>query len=166
MTRFTAWQSAARRGFATSARVAVPFRLVLDIVREAVEAARAAGAAYADARFVSEESESLTVKNQEMEGIDRALSQGVGIRVLVNGYWGFAATARTEDAEIERTAKLAGSIARAASRLPMDPVKLVPVEPVTAEWRTPIQEDPFTVPLEEKVSLLMEASRRMQEVKG
>jgi TldD protein len=139
---------------------------VLEVVRQAVDAARRAGADYADARFVSEESESLTVRNQQMEGIDRALSQGVGIRVLAGGYWGFAATARTEDAEIERTAKLAVEIARAASRLPMEPVKLEPVEPVTAEWRTPVQVDPFTVPLDEKVSLLMEASRRMQDVKG
>jgi TldD protein len=139
---------------------------VLEVVRQAVDAARRAGADYADARFVSEESESLTVRNQEMEGIDRALSQGVGIRVLVGGYWGFAATARTEDAEIDRTAKLAVEIARAASRLPMEPVKLEPVEPVTGEWRTPVQEDPFSVALDEKVSLIMEASRRMQNVKG
>ncbi len=139
---------------------------MLEVVQQAVDAARKAGADYADARFVSEESESLSVKNQEMEGIDRALSQGVGIRVLVNGYWGFAATARTEEAEIERTAKLAVSIARAASRLPMEPVKLAQVEPVKAEWRTSVQEDPFSVPLDEKVSLLMEASRRMQNVKG
>ena len=139
---------------------------MLEVVQQAVEAARKAGADYADARFVSEESESLLVKNQEMEGIDRALSQGIGIRVLVNGYWGFAATARTEEAEIDRTANLATSIARAASRLPMEPVQLAPVEPVKAEWRTHVQEDPFTVPLDEKVSLLMEASRRMQGVKG
>jgi TldD protein len=139
---------------------------VLEVVQQAVEAARRAGADYADARFVSEESESLTVKNQEMEGIDRALSQGVGIRVLVNGYWGFAATARTEEAEIDRTAQLAVSIAKAASRLPMEPVQLTPIEPVSAEWHTRLEVDPFTVPLDEKVSLLMEASRRMQGVKG
>src|SRR5207245_9778602 len=54
------------------------------------------------------------------------------------------ATARTEEAEIDRTAALAVLIARAASRLPMEPVRLVPVEPVTAEWRTHVQEDPFT----------------------
>jgi TldD protein len=139
---------------------------LLEIAQHAVATARQAGASYADARFVSEESESLTVKNQEMEGIDRSLSQGVGIRVLVGGYWGFAATARTEDAEIERTANLAVSIARAASRLPMDPVRLAEVEPVTDRWSSPLQEDPFGVPLDEKVALLMEASRSMQRVEG
>ncbi len=139
---------------------------MLEVVKQAVAAAQKSGAGYADARFVHEESESLTVRNQEMEGIDRSLSQGVGIRVLVNGYWGFAATARTDEAEIERTARLAVDIAKAASRLPMEPVRLAPVEPITAEWMTTVQEDPFAVALDEKIALLMETSRRMQGVKG
>jgi TldD protein len=137
-----------------------------EVVKQAVAAAEKGGANYADARFVQEESESLTVRNQEMEGIDRSLSQGVGVRVLVNGYWGFAATARTDEAELERTARLAVDIAKAASRLPMEPVRLAPVEPVTAEWMTAIQEDPFAVALDEKIALLMETSRRMQGVQG
>jgi TldD protein len=139
---------------------------VLEIAERAVEIARAAGADYADARWVTEEHESLTVKNQEMEGIDRARSEGVGIRVLADGYWGFAATARIGEEDIDRTARLAVEIARAASRLPRDPVRLADVEPVRDVWETHIQEDPFTVSLEEKVSLLMEASRRMQSVEA
>jgi len=139
---------------------------VQEIVQQAVTEATVAGADYADARMVTEESESLTVKNQEMEGIDRSRSVGVGIRVLVNGYWGFAATARANDQEVARTARLAVAIARAAARLPGEAVRLAEVEPVVATWSSSVQVDPFTVPLEEKVSLLMEASRRMQEVKG
>ncbi len=137
-----------------------------EIVQDAVRAAIAAGAGYADARLVEEDTESLTVRNQEMEGIDRSRSTGVGIRVLVDGYLGFAATARTEAADVARTARLAVEIARAASRLPRDPIRLAEVEPVAATWSSPLQEDPFTVPLEEKVALLMEASRRMQGVDG
>ncbi|MGH2579503.1 MAG: TldD/PmbA family protein [Actinomycetota bacterium] len=139
---------------------------MLHVAKEAVEAARAAGAHYADARFVHEDSESITVRNQEMEGIDRATSEGVGVRVLVDGYWGFAATARPEGAEIARTAGLAVEIARAAARLPREPVKLTDIEPATGTWASPFQDDPFNVSLEEKVALLMEATRRMQEVDG
>src|SRR5262245_39592796 len=101
-----------------------------------------------------------------MEGIDRSTSKGLGIRVVVNGYWGFAATARQEPEEIERTAKLAVEIARAAARLPMNPVVLSEVEPVTGTWHSPMQLDPFNVPLEEKVAMLMEATRRMQSIAG
>ena len=139
---------------------------MMEVAKQAVEAARKAGADYADARFVSEETESLSVKNEEMEGLDRTLSKGVGIRVLVNGYWGFAGTSRAQDKqELERTAVLAVEIARAASRLPMSPVELAEVEPVTAHWSTTVHEDPFTVSLEEKVALLMETSHRMRQVK-
>jgi TldD protein len=139
---------------------------VLDVVKQAVDAARRAGASYADARMVFEDSESITVRNQEMEGIDRSSSQGVGVRVLVDGYWGFAATARTDGEELDRIAAMAVSIARAAARLPMEPVRLAEVEPATAQWGTSVLEDPFAVALDEKVALLMEASRRLQGVQG
>ncbi len=139
---------------------------MLEIAQQALEAARRAGADYADARLGTDETESMSVKNQEMEGVSRSTSRGLGVRALVGGYWGFAATARTTDQDVERTAALAVAIARAAARLPMEPVRLAPVEPVSATWATKILEDPFTVPLEEKVALLMEASRRMQMVKG
>src|SRR5918996_1523156 len=101
----------------------------VDVARQAVDASRAAGADYADARWISEETESLSVKNQEMEGIDRSRSEGVGIRVLEGGYWGFAATARTDEEATARAARLAVEIARAASRLPREPVRLADAEP-------------------------------------
>jgi len=139
---------------------------LLDHARLAVEAARRAGADHADARATVDETESVTVRDQEMEGVDRSTSIGIGVRVLAGGRWGFAATARLDDAEITRTAELAVRIARAAARLPGAPVSLSPVEPIRASWRTPVAEDPFTVPLEEKVALLMEATRRAGDVPG
>jgi TldD protein len=139
---------------------------LLDVAKHAVEAARRAGADYVDARAVRETTESLTVRNQEMEGIDRSDSKGLGIRVLVDGCWGFAATARLDDAEIDRTATLAVRIARAAGRLAGEPAELAPADPATGMWHSPMRDDPFNVALEEKVSLLMEATRRMQQVRG
>jgi TldD protein len=139
---------------------------VLDVARSAVEAAVRAGADYADARVGTDLTEAITVRNQDMEGIDRTDSTGLGIRVLVNGRWGFAATARLDAAEIDHAAASAVQTARAAARLSGDDVLLSPVEPVTGSWRSPMNEDPFTVPLEEKIALLVEASRRMQSVKG
>jgi len=139
---------------------------LLDVAKRAVEAATRAGADYADARVGTDLEESITVRNQEMEGIDRSTSTGLGIRVLVGGRWGFASTARLEDPEVERTAALAVEIARASARLPGTPVTLSPVEPTVASWSSPMAEDPFTVSLEEKIALLVEATRRMQQVNG
>jgi TldD protein len=137
-----------------------------DVAKMAVEAAMRAGADFADVRMGTDETESLTVRNQEMEGIDRSTSTGVGVRVLSGGRWGFAATSRLDEAEVGRTAQLAVEIAKAASRRPGAAVKLSPVEPITASWHGPMEEDPFTVPLEEKVALLMEATRLMGSVPG
>jgi TldD protein len=139
---------------------------VLEVAKLAVEAAVGAGAAYADARAGTDEGESLTVRNQQMEGIDRSTSTGFGVRVLVDGRWGFAATSRTDEASVTDAARQAVGIARAAARLPGDPVTLAPVDPASTTWRGPAAEDPFTVPLEEKVALLMEASRRLGSVGG
>lgn len=140
---------------------------MLDLSKQAVEHARTAGAEYADARAVTEEHESLTVRNQQMEELDRSFSKGLGIRVLVGGFWGFAATARSNDpAEVSRIAQLAVEIAKASARLPLEPVRLAEAEPVAATWSSPMHDDPFNVALEEKIALLMEASRRMQSVKG
>src|SRR3712207_5449825 len=97
-------------------------RPVLEIAQQAVEAARRAGADFADARVGTDETEAITVRDDAMEGVDRATSTGVGIRVLAGGRWGFAATARLDAGEIEVTAALAVRIARAAARLPGDAV--------------------------------------------
>ena len=139
---------------------------MLEVAGAAVEAAAKAGADYADARVGTDLTEGITVRNQEMEGIDRTESTGLGVRVLVNGRWGFASTARLGEADIAHAAATAVQIAKAAARLPGEPVRLSPAEPVTGSWRSPMSEDPFTVSLEEKVALLMEATRRMQNAKG
>jgi TldD protein len=135
---------------------------LLELARFAVQAAKEAGADYADARAGTDESESLTVRDQEMEGIERSTSTGLGIRALVKGRWGFASTARTEEEHVRRAAASAVEIAEAASSLSGEPIALGSVEPAVGSWRSPIVEDPFAVPLGEKVALLMEATRRMK----
>jgi TldD protein len=139
---------------------------MLDLAHLAVGAARRAGADVADARAGTDETESITVRDERLEGIEATTSTGLGIRVLVDGRWGFASTARLDESEIARTAELAVRIARAASRLPGDPVRLSPVEPHLATWHGPCDIDPFAVPLEEKLSLLVDATARMRAVAG
>jgi TldD protein len=139
---------------------------VLDVAKMAVEAAMRAGADFADARAGTDETESLTVRNEEMEGIDRSTSSGVGVRVLSGGRWGFASTSRPDEDEVVRAAQMAVRIAKAAQRLAGEPVHLTSVDPTVASWSGPVAEDPFTVPLEEKVALLMEATRRLRSTPG
>jgi TldD protein len=139
---------------------------MLELAQLAVEAARRAGADLADARVGTDETESITVRDEQLEGLEATTSTGLGVRVLLNGRWGFAATALLEEGEIVRTAELAVRIAEAAARLPGDPVRLSPVEPHVATWHGPCQLDPFDVPLDEKLGLLTEATARMRAVAG
>ena len=129
-----------------------------ELVARAVEVALAAGATYADARYVDLASERLSVRNGVVDGVRQSGSAGIGIRVVADGSWGFAATGRPDAAAVERTARLAVDVARAGSRRQTEPVRLAPVEPVDGHYVTPIEEDPFDVPLEEKLDLLVRAT--------
>jgi TldD protein len=139
---------------------------VKDLIERALDAAERAGADYADARFVERRTESLNVKNGALEAASSNLTAGLGIRVLVNGAWGFAGDARTEPDAIERLARDAVSIARASGRAAGDPVALDDTPPAVDTYRTPYVEDPFAVPLDDKLRILFAADEAMARVPG
>jgi TldD protein len=132
----------------------------------AVRAAVAAGAGYADARWVREETESLTAIDDRIDDLEAATSSGLGVRVLVDGCWGFAASAVLDPGRVRDLAALAVEIGRAAAALPGEAVRLAPVEPVVASWSTPLRRDPFAVPLAERVELLLAACEAQRAVAG
>ncbi len=137
-----------------------------DLARRAIQAALDRGATYADARVVHTETQSLMVKNGIPEAITTANDLGIGIRVLVDGSWGFAGTSRLEQPEVDRMADVAVAIARASALVHQRPVELAPVEVLKTSWRTPVRQDPWDVSLEEKLNLLTAATTTMAKVKG
>ena len=136
------------------------------LVERALDAARDAGASYADARFLREEWESIDVQDERLQGVDRGSTAGIGIRVIAGGMWGFAGTARLQDTDVSRAAANAVEIARSSSALKAPAVRLADEPAHVATWETEIEEDPFAVPLDEKIALLLEAAKRMREVAG
>ena len=137
-----------------------------DLLRGALDAATAAGARYADARGVQARSESISVKGGTVEGLDRGESVGFGVRVIADGAWGYAASAILDPAEATRIARLAVEVARASATAQSRPVELVPEPAHVDKWSTPLESDPFAVPLEDKVSLLVDACVIMERVEG
>lgn len=137
-----------------------------DLAEAALDAAQVLGAAYADVRVSHRVQQNLTVKEGELAAVSDDASEGFGVRVLVDGAWGFAGSARLESAEVEPLVKRAIRIARASARVQSQKVDLG--EPVTSRgsYRTPIERDPFAVPLAEKVDLLLRADKAMGSVKG
>jgi TldD protein len=122
---------------------------------DALAAARAAGAGYADVRVVEELAESVDVRDDRVEGVSRTTSRGVGIRVLADGAWGFAATNERTPAATREAAERAVAIARASAPLRGDAVVLDDTPQPSGGYVTPHGRDPFDVPLTEKIDLLL-----------
>lgn len=135
-------------------------------LRTALDHAMFAGASYADARAVESESETISVTGPTVEALDTGHSIGFGVRVLADGAWGHAASARLDPPEFERVAQAAVEVARAAATALATPVELVP-EPVhRGRWATPVVLDPWRVPLEDKLDLLTSAAATIEATRG
>ena len=111
---------------------------------------------YADARFVRMRSERLATRNGSLDSLDSYESEGIGVRVRLGSAWGFAAVRGTARAEAE--AALARALDVAASQ-PVAPsaVPLAPEPPAEGLWESPAGLDPFEVPLEDKLAVLLAA---------
>jgi len=139
---------------------------VNDLAKFAVDRAIRAGASYADCRIARRRRESVHVKNSVVDALESSEELAAGIRVIANGAWGFAATADLGRPSIERTAELAVRIARASASVPGEqPVTLQPREPVRDSWESQFEVDPFDVPLEDKITLLLDADRILRQHK-
>jgi TldD protein len=132
---------------------------VRELCEHAVAAALGAGASYADARVVVRRSQVVGTRNQRVERLDDAESEGIGVRVLVGGAWGFACDRRLENAGAEAAAQKACAFARAATG--GRGRELAEVEPARGEFRARVDRDPFDVPLSDKVELCLRAERAL-----
>lgn len=130
-----------------------------DLADTALAEAARLGVAHADVRAKLLEQESVDVRDDEVQGVVRSESLGVGIRVLVDGAWGFAATAGHGGDAVRRAAQHAVEVARASARVGgQRAVQLDDTPPAQSRWSTPHERDPFDVPLEEKTALLLEVT--------
>jgi TldD protein len=119
----------------------------------AVDAALGAGAAYADARAIVRRSQSVGTKNGRVETLRDAETEGIGVRVLVRGAWGFASDRRLSPEGARDAALRAFGFAAAAGGTTHR--SLAPVEAHSGSYRTAMERDPFSVPLDEKVALCL-----------
>ncbi len=137
-----------------------------DLVSRALDLAEVQGASYADIRIVRTSQERISVRSGVVDTLSFDESLGFGVRVLVNGCWGFASSHDITSKEVDRVTALAVNIAKASATLSKGAVNLGP--PVTSRgtYTTPIEEDPFTISTDHKLALLMDADQRMASVKG
>jgi len=132
----------------------------------ALNLAEVEGATYADVRLVRRETQDITVKNGVVQRLALNETQGFGVRVIADGAWGFASSHDLDPDEIDRVTAQAVEIARASALTKAEDVDLGPREVHTGHYRTPVEIDPFQVPLERKIELLLEAERQARGVPG
>ncbi|MDB4880040.1 MAG: peptidase modulator of gyrase [Gemmatimonadetes bacterium] len=138
----------------------------LDLAHEALGAARDAGASYADVRVGRYRRQGVNTRERRITGVADSESYGIGIRSLVGGSWGFAATSDMTTAGVVKAARESARIARAARSAQRRPVELAPAPAVKGSWMTPVTRDPIDVPIEEKVALLFAANEAALKVPG
>ncbi|WP_020653589.1 TldD/PmbA family protein [Massilia niastensis] len=126
----------------------------------ALNAATKAGASYCDVRIGRYLSQFITTRDLNVENVANTESAGVGVRVICNGAYGFAATSDMSSDGIANAARQAVAIAKANARLQSEPVQLAPVTGVgEVAWATPIKKDWRAVPIKEKADLLIAANK-------
>jgi TldD protein len=133
----------------------------------ALDAARTAGASYADVRIVNTRTQFVSAHESRVTSLSDTETFGVGVRALVSGAWGFTAGRRLTRQECQRVAVEAVEKARANVRGLRTPVELAPVDAYPdGAWRSPIRKDPFRVSMGEKADLLLSANAEALKVAG
>ena len=128
-----------------------------ELAELALARVRASGAEYGDIRIVESRTETVRGEDRRLAEVRDSRDGGFGVRVLYHGAWGFAASAIRSLEEVPRVAELAVEIAKGSATLAQDRVRLAE-EPVHRDSiMTARTVDPFSVPLEQKTAMLLEA---------
>ena len=125
----------------------------------ALNAARSKGATYADVRIGRYLNQFITTRENKVQNVANTESYGLGVRVIANGSWGFAASNDMTEDGVAKTAERAVAVAKANSKIINEPVQLAPQQGYgEVSWKTPIQKNSFEVPIKEKVDLLLQVN--------
>ncbi|MHA4894862.1 TldD/PmbA family protein [Pedobacter sp. PWIIR3] len=134
----------------------VDTKIKKELADVALNAARSKGASYADIRIGRYLNQFVATREKRVQGVANTESYGVGVRVLANGCWGFAATNLVTKDAIAKAAEQAVAVAKANAKIQGESVQLAPQKGYgEVSWKTPIEINAFEVPVKEKVDLLL-----------
>ncbi len=141
--------------------VQAPTRTATDLATLAISLIKQAGCEYGDVRFCNYRTQNLMARDRSLSNISDNVSSGFGVRVLLNGAWGFAASPHKTLQEVERIVALAVDIAKGSRLSQQTKVELVPVAAYQDTYITPIEIDPFAVAITEKADLLLSLNEKL-----
>ncbi len=137
-----------------------------DLAELALKRVRASGAEYGDIRVIDSAIQTVRGEDRRIASVKEICDRGFGIRVLYRGAWGFAASSILSTEEVPRIADLAVEIAKGSASLAIDRVRLAEEPRHRDRVVTVCQFDPFSVPLEDKTTLLQEVMERVHRQAG
>ncbi|MGK7896090.1 MAG: TldD/PmbA family protein [Xenococcus sp. (in: cyanobacteria)] len=140
---------------------APPQATTQELAKLAVNLIRQAGCEYGEIRLCNYRNQRFSARDRSLKNLADNDSSGFGVRVLLDGAWGFAASHRKTAEEITRIVHLAVDIAKGSRLSQQEPVRLVPVAAYQDQYITPIAIDPFTISISEKAELLLEINDRL-----
>lgn len=135
--------------------------LPLDAAADAaLSTATSLGASWAEVRVGRNADNYVTTHDLRTETTVMGSSTSLGVRVLVDGVWGFASDPEITPDGARRAARSAVALAKIAAPITTRRVELGPIGQATqATWVSPCLIDPLTIPHTEIGELLIERSR-------
>ena len=133
-------------------------------IKKAMDYVKSLGADFADIRYKNIQTEETGVENGKLVKAQTEGSQGYGIRVYVKGAMGFAAA--SDLTKLRETTAEAVTIANASLTLLNAPAVLDKKEPATAHYQNPMEIDPLSVPLKDKLELMLAIDKNLNVATG
>ncbi|MBN1550892.1 TldD/PmbA family protein [bacterium] len=134
-----------------------------DFLNLAIEYMKEQNVTYGDIRFGSYQWQNISTRNTMVTNVSDVQSEGFGIRVFANGGWGFASNTDFTPENIRTTVKRAVEIAFASALTQTNGFHFASEKPEHIVWITPYDVDPFSVPISEKVDLLLAINSKLMK---
>ncbi|MDP2683155.1 MAG: TldD/PmbA family protein [Deltaproteobacteria bacterium] len=141
----------------------LPKNTFIPILQHTISYLKKRGVEYADIRLEECISEGVMARAGEIDRLWDNLDTGFGIRVLYKGAWGFAASSLLTETEARKMADDAFLQAKAIyTTMQNAKCKMQNLihknPPVKIKYKAPCQIDPFTIPIEERLSPILKAT--------
>lgn len=122
-----------------------------DLLTKPIYTAEKLGAEYAEARAESLFKTMLTLKEGRVEAAKQGVENGVALRVLVNGAWGFASVGSLNPETLTAAISEACGMAKAVSSRLKNPIELAKNHVVEDRVRKKPKKNPSDINMEDKI---------------
>jgi TldD protein len=126
--------------------------LLIDKLQKAADYGEKLGAMYVELRVESLNRSNTQYEDGRVRSINQRIEDGVAIRVLANGTWGFVSSNDLSANGLQASVKDAYSLAHSAGKARKEPIKLAEIKPVQKTIPIKVVRNPAEVDPKEKIA--------------